>query len=110
VPKDEQYETETARLKTQAAEWRLRVVDAELSLAVTLCALAETEIRYARPDEARKLLNRIVRLVETMRIHIDEPNHLPTIAIADIRQRLTQLTTCTEEIESKLRLQDIRSA
>ena len=98
-----QYATEIARLHRTAAESRLRSVESQLSLAFTLCAIAETEIRYSRPDEAIKLIERLRHHAETIRIHLDEPNHLPKIAIPDLRNELTKLTKRTEEIESSLR-------
>jgi len=103
VATNDQYATEMAHLHARAAECRLRVVDSQLSLGFTLCAIAETEIIYAQYDEARKMVQKVRRHVETIRISIDAPNHLPTIAIADLRLQVTQLEKRTEEIESRLR-------
>ncbi len=102
---DDQYATEIARLHRMAAESRLRAVESQLALAFTLCAIAETEIRYSRPDEAIKVVNKLRHHAETIRFHIDEPNHLPSIAIPDLRQQLTKLQKRTEEIESCIRQQ-----
>src|SRR5215472_16083282 len=51
VATNDQYATEMAHLHARAAECRLRVVDSQLSLGFTLCAIAETEIIYAQYDE-----------------------------------------------------------
>lgn len=96
---DNQYASEIARLQRTAAESRLRAVESQLSLAFTLCAIAETEIRYSRPDEAIKVVNKVRHHAETIGYHLDEPNHLPSTAISDLRKRLTQLNERTDEIE-----------
>jgi vacuolar-type H+-ATPase subunit I/STV1 len=103
MARNDQYATEIARLHQTAAESRLRVVESELALAFTLCAVAETQIRYSRLDEAIKLLNKIRHHAETISFHVSEPDHLPTVAISTLQRQLTQLRKRTEEIESRLR-------
>lgn len=39
---------------------------------------------------------------ETIRFHVDEPNHLPSTAVSDLRKHLTQLEKRANEIESRL--------
>jgi len=90
---------EITRLHEQALESRRRVVESQLSLAFTLCTIAETEIRYSRSDQAIKLVNKIRHHAETIRFHLDEPNHLPTASIHDLRDQLTKLNTRTEKIQ-----------
>jgi len=102
---DDRYTTELAHLQRTAAESRLRAVECQLSLAFTLCAIAETEIRYGQPREATEVMNKVRHHAETIRVHLDEPNHLPRTAISELRKQLTQLKKRTEEIESSLRQQ-----
>lgn len=97
---DNHYAAEIARLHRTAAESRLRAVESQLALAFTLCAIAETEILYSRPDEAIKVVNKLRHHAETISFHIDEPNHLPSAAIPDLRKQMTQLKKRTEEIAS----------
>lgn len=100
---DNHYAAEIARLHRTAAESRLRAVESQLALAFTLCAIAETEIRYSRPEEAIKVVNKVRHHAEKIGFHIDEPSHLPSTAVPDLRKQLTQLKKRTEEIESSLR-------
>lgn len=86
-----------------AAESDCKPVESQFALAFTSCAIAETEIRYSRPDEAIKVVSRVRHHAETIGLHIDEPNHLPSAAIPDLRKQMTQLRKHTEEIESLLR-------
>lgn len=99
---DDQYATEVARLQSTATESRLRSVESQLSLAFTLCSIAETEIRYSRPDEAAKVVHKVRHHAEKIRIHLDEPDHLPSTAISDLRRQLARLKNRTDEIESCL--------
>jgi hypothetical protein len=91
-----------SRLHDKAAESRQRVIESQLSLAFTLCAIAETEIRYDRPDQAMKILQKLASHTETLRIHLVEPNHLPKSAISDLCKQLTKLKERTKEVESRL--------
>jgi hypothetical protein len=102
VANDPEYAAELARLRTTAAESRLRAAECQLALVFTLCAIAETEIRYGRPDEAMKVVKKVRHHAETIRIHLDEPNHRPSTAISDLRLQLTQLKERTNEIELRL--------
>ena len=97
------YVTEIARLRTMAAESRLRVIESQLALGFTLCAVAETEIRYSCLDEAIKVINKVRHHAETIRFHVNEKNHLPATAIPRLRKELTQLNRRVEEIELSLR-------
>jgi TolA-binding protein len=103
VAKKVQYVAEIARLRTAAAESRLRAVESQLSLALTLCAIAETEIRYSRLDEAIKVVNKVRHHAETIRLHLDEPNHVPRAAISELRKQLKQVNERIEKIEACLR-------
>jgi hypothetical protein len=100
VAKTNPYDIEIARLHRTAAESRLRAVESQLSLALTLCAIAETEIRYSRNDEAIKVVKKVRHHAETIRFHLDEPNHLPSIAISDLRKQLEKVNKRLEKIES----------
>lgn len=97
-----QYATEIARLHRTAAASRLRAVESQLSLAFTLCSIAETEIQFRRPDEALKVVVKLKHHAETIHHHLNEPNHLPRAAISDLRKELAQLKRLVGKIESRL--------
>ena len=99
----DQYVAEIARLRAMAAETRLRAVESQLSLGITFCAIAETELRFGRLDEATKMVTKLRHHAEIIRLHIDEPGHLPTIAIPTLNGQLTELKNRTDKIESLLR-------
>lgn len=103
VAKSYLYSIQITRLHEEAAESRLRVVESQLSIAFTLCAIAETQMKYSRLDEATQLLKRLQHHAKTIRLHLDEPDHLPKAAVPDLRKQLTKLEERTEDIESRLR-------
>lgn len=94
---------EIARLREKAAECRLKAIECQLALGFTLCEIAETEIRYQRPDEAMNVVNRLLHHAETLSFHVNEPNHVPRAAISSLREQLLRLKARTEEIDSHLR-------
>jgi hypothetical protein len=105
VANEKQFTAELARLHDISAQSRLRAVETQLSLAFTACALAETEILYRRADETDKLLHKLRHYAETIRRHLNDPKHLPRVAVANLRQQLTQLERRTGAIETRLREQ-----
>ena len=100
---DTQHASEIASLHRKAGESRLKSIETQLALAVTFCAVAETEIRYARLDEAIKVLNKVRHHAETISIHLDEPGHLPWAAVPDLRKQLVELNKRIDEIELRIR-------
>jgi len=94
--------SEGARLHAVASQIRLQAIESQLSLGFTLCALAETEIRFRQHSVARKLLDKVRHAAQSISFHLDEPNHLPNNSATDLRQPLMQLETRLEEVELRL--------
>ena len=94
--------TKTAHLREEAAEVRVRSVESQLSLASTLCATAEIEIRADEHDAGRKLVRKLRRHAKTISVHLNEPGRLPRTAVPDLRKRLTQLEKRIEKIAANL--------
>ncbi len=101
------YESEMSRLHIAAAQARLRVIESQLSLGLTLCAVAETEILYGRIGEARRVTEKVRRAVDSARYHIDEPNHVPASSTADLRDQLAKLKKRLAAVESKITTHDV---
>jgi hypothetical protein len=79
---------EFRRLRVWAAQNRFQSIQAQLSLAFTLCTLAKTEIEYCHIDQAQKLFEKVRHTARTVRRHLDEPGHV----LPD------QLDSCTNEL------------
>jgi len=96
---------DTTRLHAIAAETRLRAVESQLPLGFTFCAIAETELRFGRLNEVTKVVTKLRHHAEIIRLHIDEPGHLPTAAIPTLNDQLIALKERTDKIEALLRRQ-----
>jgi hypothetical protein len=92
------YARETVRLRKIAVESRLKAIKSQLSALFTLCGVAETAIKFGQPDEAIKLVNKIARHAETIRAHLDEPNHVPRNAKSDLRKQLAEIKKRVEKV------------
>ena len=88
---ENQRTRETERLQAIAAQSRLQAIQSQLALGFTLCTLAETQIRIGQFAEARRIVDKVEQSAETIRFHIDEPNHVPKDSIEDLHKHLTQL-------------------
>ena len=83
---------ESRRLRALASQIRARVIESKLSLALTLCALAETEIRYYdQPENAQGLVQKIRETTESVRLHLALLSHVPQSSVAELRRHLARL-------------------
>ena len=100
----EEYDAiaELHRLRTEAAQTRLRAIQSQLSLASTFCSLAETELRYGQIDEVRLLMGKLQHVIETIDRHLGERNHVPPDNVPECRDRLAQVRSRVLKIEAHL--------
>lgn len=87
------------RLHATAAQSRQRAIECELALGFTLCAMAETEIRYGEFAQANKIVDKVRKAANSIRIHLDEPNYVPADSTAELLKQLAQLETRTHDIK-----------
>ena len=59
-----------------AAQTRSRAIQTKLSLALTFCSVAETELDYGRVAQAQKLLQIVRESVGSVKRHLDKPKYL----------------------------------
>jgi len=98
-----QMEADMARGKTKGAQIRKQALESQLATATALCGLAETAIRFGQRSKVHTLLNKVRRGADSIRSHIDEPNHVPEDSRNDLRNKLTQLEKLANEVEFRLR-------
>ncbi len=92
----------TNRAHATPAEVRLRAVRAQLSAAVTLCALAEGDISNRRIDNAHQVIERVRHTINSVRQHLDEPSHVSPSSLPEVREKLAQLERRVLGIERRL--------
>jgi len=104
VPKRNQHAAEINELHEKAAQVRLQSVETQLSLVLTLCASAETEILLGHPEVAHRLARKIRHHSEAISFHLDEPGHLPDIDVSDLRKQLTEVEKRTDKINARVKI------
>ncbi len=101
--KGSEHKAKIARQRVTAAQTRLRAIETRLMLAFTSCDVAETNIRYGQRAEARKVLEKIRHVADSISAHVGEEHHVPAAAVPQLRSRLAQLTRQANDIEEQLR-------
>jgi hypothetical protein len=74
-----------------AAETRVQAIRSQLSACMTLCKIVTTEIDYGHLDKARELVGRLRKMANTVQRHLDEPRHVPTEYVYELRKELANL-------------------
>jgi hypothetical protein len=100
VPVEELVRIE--KLRRLATQTRVQVLRSELSLAVTFCALAETELAYQQLDVAVNVLWKAQRTATSVRSHIDDLYSLSVIAIEVLVEQLLQLEARIVEVQEQV--------
>ncbi len=101
--KGSEHKAEIARQRVTAAQSRLRAIETQLSLAFTLCDVAETNVRYKERAAARKVLEKIRHMADSISAHVGEEHHVPAATVPQLRSRLAQITRQANDIEEQLR-------
>ncbi len=81
---------------------RLRAIKAQLSAAVTLCALAEGDISNRRIDNAHLVIERVRHTINSVRQHLDEPNQVSPSSLPEVRDQLAQMQERVLALQSRL--------
>lgn len=85
-----------------SAQRRLEAMQAKLSLALTFCTLAETELDFNEVAQARKLIEIVQQTAEATHQHLAKPNHIPPEHIEELRQQLVQVEERMQSVQSRL--------
>jgi len=89
------------QLQESAARTRLQAFHTRLSLAVTFCSLAETELDYCEVAQAEKLLRIVRQTVQFIRNHLNNPPYLSSEDKAGIRDQLTHIEKQVSSIDAR---------
>ena len=89
-------------LHNHSAGLRVRAVRSRLRAAFTICATAKTALDLHEVGLAREAVKNAKRTAERVRVHLNEPNHVPTDAIADIAKELAELDQQIAKLERQI--------
>jgi hypothetical protein len=84
-----------------AAKVRGESVRAQLSSALTLCDITETEIKLGHTDQARLAVQKLRHIAGILGVHIHERGHVPNNEVSDMTEQLNRLHVRIIDLEQK---------
>ncbi len=92
---------ETERLKTIAQQTRLKTIQTELTLALTWCSVARTEVEMGECDRFQISLQRIKYATESLRRRIADPAHVKPALTPELKSVLKKLDLKIKDLETR---------
>ena len=86
-------------VRAQAAQFRLQAVESQLSAAFTFCSVAKTAQGIGEVQHGCKAIKHARHTAQTVRVHLDEPDHVPADSLPDILDRLSELEEQLSRLE-----------
>ena len=93
---------ELERLSVASAQTRVPF-RSQIAIGYTFCNLAKSQLQTGRTGNARRVVEKLRRLAETIRRHLNEPNHVPRNKIEKLRTELEQLESSILDLEERER-------
>jgi hypothetical protein len=87
----EEHRREHSRLRELTHRNLMRLIDSELSLALTMSELAETEAEMGEESHAKELLGKVKEAIETVCLHTSG-SHISEEEQREIEDRVQELT------------------
>lgn len=85
-----------------AAQLRLDLIQSRLSLAATLCALAETAIGYQEVGRADSLVEKLWSTADMLGLRLAAANYLPAHWVPAVRGQVSQLKARLLDLEAQV--------
>lgn len=82
---------------------RAEKLRARIMAAHAICAIAESDARAAKPDQARQSFLQIDQAIDEVSGRLLEPGHLSSSSALELRDLLTELQGRTRKIQSLLK-------
>ena len=81
---------------------RFQAMESQLTSAFNYCLTAENALVVLdRMENARRAIEKARHVAEVVRVHVNEPNHIPADSVAIINQRLAELERRISGIEAR---------
>jgi len=89
-------------LNTRSAQLRVKAMRLQLSAALSFCSSAENALVLGRVQKAREAIANATRTAKCVRLHLDEPHHVPADSVTSIADRLAQLESLISTLQGRL--------
>ena len=101
VEQQDQPTSEFRSLRTAAAQTRLRAIQSQIAIGLTLCNIAKSELQNGHADHAHEMVEKLRRHAQTIDRHVNEPKHVPDDEIGKLRIELAQLESAILALEER---------
>jgi hypothetical protein len=86
----------------KGAQLRLRAMESQLDAAFNYCSTAQNALAVlGRVKDARRAIENARHTAESVRAHVNEPNHVPADSVAGINDRLAELGGRISRVETR---------
>jgi len=101
VNESESQRARYSRVLQRSVETRMRAIQEKLSIAFTFCSTVEIEVRHGELDRAKQLLHKLRTTVETLTVHINNPEHVTGEQAREFKKQLVQLRKKVLKLDSE---------
>lgn len=91
-------------LRSRTVQLRLRAMRSQLAAASNLCLTAGNALTLGQVRLGIDAVHKARHTVQRVRVHLEEPNHVPADSVAGIRDRLVELEEQISNLEARLRI------
>lgn len=92
-------------LRSRSAQLRLRAMRAQLTAGSKYCSTAEHAFIFGRVQLGINAAQNAKHVAQKVRLHLEEPNHVPANAVAGIRDELAELEREISNLEARFQSQ-----
>jgi hypothetical protein len=93
---------EQRKLREKGAIIRAESIRTQIKSVDTFCGLAESELRQQAHGEAGMIQSKIREAMARIAHHLDEPGHVSSDAVAELRSMFATVETRVQRIEAAL--------
>jgi hypothetical protein len=88
-------------IRSRATQLRLEAIEAQLAAAFNFCSTAKNALALHQIQCCLDAIKSATHTARTVRIHLDEPNHVPAHSMVGVRDQLAKLETEIIHIEER---------
>jgi len=81
---------------------RVRAMQSQLTAVSNLCSTAENAVTLGQVQLGLKAVQKAKHTAQWVRVHLEEPNHVPADSVSDIRGQLKELERRILALEAQL--------
>jgi hypothetical protein len=88
-------------VRSRAVQLRLRAMRSQLIAASSLCFTAENAVALDQVQLGLDAVQKAKHTAQSVRVHLDEPHHIPADSVAAISDQLAELEKRISKVEAR---------